>query len=67
MPAPSSRIISSIACFAAQLRADPQIAALRHGIDGVDDHGEHDLLDLCRIAMDGRQLRCDVQVELSCR
>ena len=44
--------------------ADPEIAALRHGVDGVDHHGEHDLLDLVGIAVHVGQLFAEREIEL---
>ena len=46
---------------------DPEIAALRHGVDGVDHHGQHDLLDLVGIAAHVRQLFAQREIELDGR
>ena len=59
---PSSRMISSTR-WQELCGADPEIAALRHGIDGVDYHGQHHLLDLGGIAVDMGQFLA--QIELS--
>ena len=55
----------SMAPSASQAGRDPQIAFLRHGIDRIDHHRQHDLLDLRRIAMCRRQLGSQIQVELN--
>src|SRR5271157_4798429 len=48
-------------------RADPQVALLRHGIEGVDHDGQHHLLDLRWIAMRHGQIGGKIQVELNAR
>ena len=44
--------------------ANPEIAALRHGVNGVDHHCEHNLLDLVGVAANVGQLLAQPQVQL---
>ena len=64
MPTPSSRTCNSICLGARQLaRGYPEIAPVRHRVNGVDHQGQRHLFDLRRIALQRRQAPVQVHLE----
>src|SRR5262245_484003 len=53
------------AFFSIQLCDEPQIAALRHGIDGIHHERQQHLLDLCTVTEDRWKLRIKLRLYLN--